>query len=82
MKGGKTGEKKDIEQEEDICCMLHAQLSVVFKLTSNSIPLSRSLIKISNSIGPILENTTCDQLPHGFKSIHHHSLGSAIKPFF
>lgn len=46
----------------------------------HSITLSRLSIKILNGTGPwALGNTTVDGPPAGCKSIHHHSLSSAIQ---
>jgi len=61
-----------------------AQLGVICKLTEGSLnPLIQVIDKYVNQDRPqngALGNTTCDQPPAGFNSIHHHSLCLAIQP--
>ncbi|KAK4832559.1 hypothetical protein QYF61_024059 [Mycteria americana] len=63
-----------------------AQLSVLCKLTEGALdPLVQIIDKDIKQDWPqhrALGNTTCDQLPTGVNSIHHHSLGLAIQPVF
>ncbi|KAK4825912.1 hypothetical protein QYF61_003407 [Mycteria americana] len=60
-------------------------LSVICKLESALNPLVQIIDKDIKQNWPqhrALGNTTCDRLPTGVNSIHHHSLGSAIQPVF
>ncbi|KAK4827772.1 hypothetical protein QYF61_021517 [Mycteria americana] len=60
------------------------QLGVICKLTEGALdPLVQIIDKDVKQNWPqhrALGNTTCDQPPTGFNSIHHHSLGPAIQP--
>jgi len=60
------------------------QLGVICKLTEGALnPLIHIIdkdIKQDRTQNWALGNTTCDQPPAGFNSIHHHSLHSAIQP--
>ncbi|KAK4814948.1 hypothetical protein QYF61_006892 [Mycteria americana] len=61
-----------------------AQLGVICKLAEGALdPLFQITHKDIKQGWPqhrALGDTTCDQLPTGFNSIHHHSLGPAIQP--
>ncbi|KAK4823418.1 hypothetical protein QYF61_001873 [Mycteria americana] len=61
-----------------------AQLGVICKLTEGALnPFIQVIDKDIKQNWPqhrALGNTTCDQLPTGVNSIHHHSLGPAIQP--
>ncbi|KAK4814940.1 hypothetical protein QYF61_006884 [Mycteria americana] len=61
-----------------------AQLGVICKLTEGALdPLFQITHKDIKQGWPqhrALGDTTCDRLPTGFNSIHHHSLGPAIQP--
>ncbi|KAK4815938.1 hypothetical protein QYF61_010195 [Mycteria americana] len=60
------------------------QLGVICKLTEGALnPLIQIINKDVKQNWPqhrALGNTTCDQLPTGVNSIHHHSLGPASQP--
>ncbi|KAK4832009.1 hypothetical protein QYF61_020447 [Mycteria americana] len=60
------------------------QLGVICKLTESVLdPLIQIIDKDVKQNWPqhrALGNTSCDRLPTGVNSIHHHSLGSAIQP--
>ncbi|KAK4818146.1 LOW QUALITY PROTEIN: hypothetical protein QYF61_006745 [Mycteria americana] len=60
------------------------QLGVICKLTEGALdPFVQIIDKDIKQNWPqhrALGNTTCDQLPTGANSIHHHSLGPAIQP--
>ncbi|KAK4826721.1 hypothetical protein QYF61_010974 [Mycteria americana] len=60
------------------------QLGVICKLTEGALdPFIQIIDKDIKQNWPqhrALGDTTCDRLPTGFNSIHHHSLGSAIQP--
>ncbi|KAK4824378.1 hypothetical protein QYF61_014038 [Mycteria americana] len=61
-----------------------AQLGVICKLTALD-PLIQIIDKDIKQNWPqhrALGNTTCDRPPTGVNSIHHHSLGPAIRPVF
>ncbi|KAK4816937.1 hypothetical protein QYF61_025433 [Mycteria americana] len=61
-----------------------AQLGVICKLTEGALnPLVQTIDKDIKQNWPQhrpLGNSTCDRLPTGVNSIHHHSLGPAIQP--
>ncbi|KAK4828897.1 hypothetical protein QYF61_001455 [Mycteria americana] len=61
-----------------------AQLGVICKLTEGALdPFVQIIDKDIKQNWPqhrALGNTTCDRLPTGVNSIHHHSLGPAIQP--
>src|SRR5699024_1036687 len=61
-----------------------SQLGVICKLTEGAlnalIQVVNKDIKQDRPQHRPLGNTTCDQSPAGFDSIHHHSLGPALQP--